>query len=81
FGARIADADLVVTGEGTVDATTVEGKAPAEVARVAAERNVRCLLFGGRVQQAPAGIDTVALSGEPARAREDLVALGRRLVS
>ncbi|HEY6030472.1 MAG TPA: glycerate kinase, partial [Gaiellaceae bacterium] len=58
FGARIADADLVVTGEGTVDATTAEGKAPAEVARVAAERNVRCLLFGGRVEQAPAGIDT-----------------------
>lgn len=81
FGARIADADLVVTGEGTVDATTPEGKAPAEVARVAAERNVRCLLFGGRVEQAPAGIDTVALSGEPARARADLVALGRRLVS
>jgi glycerate kinase len=81
FGARIADADLVVTGEGTVDATTAEGKAPAEVARVAAERNVRCLLFGGRVEQAPAGIDTVALSGEPARTRADLVALGRRLVS
>ncbi|HEY6017107.1 MAG TPA: glycerate kinase [Gaiellaceae bacterium] len=81
LGARIADADLVVTGEGTVDATTAEGKAPAEVARVAAERNVRCLLFGGRVEQAPAGVDTVALSGEPARARADLVALGRRLVS
>jgi glycerate kinase len=81
FEARVADADLVVTGEGTVDATTAEGKAPAEVARVAAERNVRCLLFGGRVEQAPPGIDTVALSGEPARAREDLVALGRSLAS
>jgi glycerate kinase len=81
FGERIAGADLVVTGEGTVDATTVEGKAPAEVARAAADRKVRCIVFGGRVEQAPAGITTVALSGDPARAIDDLVALGRSLVS
>lgn len=81
FRERIADADLVVTGEGTVDATTAEGKAPAEVVRAAAEHNIRCVVFGGRVEQAPAGIAAVALSGEPTRARDDLVALGRSLAS
>jgi hypothetical protein len=37
---------------------------------------VRCELFGGLVRD---GIDAHALSGEPARAVEDLVALGERL--
>ncbi|HET8606894.1 MAG TPA: glycerate kinase [Gaiellaceae bacterium] len=81
FRDRIRGADLVVTGEGAVDATTAEGKAPAEVARVAAEEGVRCLVFGGRVDRALPGVETVALSGEPARARDDLVELGRSLAA
>jgi glycerate kinase len=67
--------DLVVTGEGTVDRTTWEGKAPAVVARRCAEAGVRCVVFGGRVVEG----DAVALSGDPARAEEDLVELGERL--
>ena len=67
--------DLVVTGEGTVDETTWEGKAPAVVQRACAEAGVRCVLFGGRVL---AG-DAVALSGDPERAYADLVTLGTRL--
>lgn len=81
FRDRVRGADLVVTGEGAVDATTAEGKAPAEVARVAAEEGVRCLVFGGRVDRALPGVETVALSGEPARARDDLVELGRSLAA
>ena len=69
-------ADLVVTGEGTVDRTTAEGKAPAAVARRCREAGVRCVVFGGRVVEPLPGVETVALSGDPARAREDLVALG-----
>jgi glycerate kinase len=70
---------LVVTGEGTVDATTTRGKAPGEVAaRCVAERK-RCVVFGGRVVEPVTGVETVALSGDPARAREDLVELGERL--
>ena len=42
--------DLVVTGEGAVDATTWEGKAPAAVARRCAGADVRCAVFGGLVQ-------------------------------
>jgi glycerate kinase len=69
--------DLVVTGEGTVDATTGRGKAPGEVARRCAERGVRCLLFGGVVVEPLAGAETVSLSGDPARAVEDLRELGQ----
>lgn len=70
---------LVVTGEGRVDATSAEGKATAEVARRCAGAGVRCVVFGGVVERPLAGAEAVALSGEPARARADLVALGRRL--
>jgi glycerate 2-kinase len=79
FDARLARADLVVTGEGQVDRTTVEGKAPAEVARRAAAAGLRCVVFGGRVLAEVPGTETVALSGDPTRAEEDLVDLGRRL--
>jgi glycerate 2-kinase len=81
FDAALAQADLVVTGEGVVDETTLEGKAPGEVARRAREAGVRCVVFGGRVEVEIEGAETVALSGDPARAREDLVELGRRLGS
>jgi glycerate kinase len=79
FAERIRGADLVVTGEGTVDGTTSEGKAPAEVARAAAGAGIRCVCFGGRVEQPLPGVETVTLSGDPARARADLVALARQL--
>ncbi|HEY6835861.1 MAG TPA: glycerate kinase [Gaiellaceae bacterium] len=76
FYALAAGADLVVTGEGTVDRTTFEGKAPGEAVAVCEEVDVRCVLFGGVVEE---GIEAVALSGDPARAREDLEELGLRL--
>ena len=81
FDAHVGDSDLVVTGEGTVDVTTGEGKAPGEVARRAAAAGVRCVVFGGRVRVAVAGAETVALSGDPARSEADLVELGRRLAT
>ena len=71
--------DLVVSGEGTVDATTTRGKAPGEVARRCAAAGVRCVVFGGRIMEPLPAAETVALSGDPACAREDLVALGLRL--
>ena len=73
FPERVARADLVVTGEGTVDRTTFEGKAPGEAVRICRETGVRYALFGGRVED---GIDAVALSGDPDRARTDLEELG-----
>jgi len=76
FRERVARADLVVTGEGTVDRTTFEGKAPGEAVRVCKELGVPCVLFGGRVED---GIDAAALSGDPAAARRDLEELALRL--
>jgi glycerate kinase len=68
--------DLVVTGEGTVDATTGRGKAPGEVARRCADAGVPCLIFGGVVVEPLAEAETVSLSGDPDRAAEDLRRLG-----
>jgi glycerate kinase len=71
--------DLVVTGEGTVDLTTARGKAPGEVARRCMMAGVRCVVFGGRIGEAPPGLEVIALSGDPSRATEDLVNLGKLL--
>jgi glycerate kinase len=71
--------DLVVTGEGTVDATTRQGKAPAEIVRRCREAGVPVVVFGGRVIEPVPGVETIALSGEPGRAAADLEALGARL--
>ena len=78
IGFDSAEFDLVVTGEGRVDATTALGKAPGEVVRRSG--GTRCVVFGGVVASDVAGAETVALSGDPSRARDDLVALGRDLV-
>ena len=67
--------DLVVTGEGRVDSTTALGKAPGEVVRRSG--TTRCIVFGGIVEEDVPGAETRALSGDPSRAREDLVELGR----
>jgi len=79
FRDRVREAILVVTGEGTVDATTTTGKAPGEALRICLDEGIRCVVFGGRVVVQLPGAETVALSGDPARAADDLVALGERL--
>jgi len=71
--------DLVVTGEGTVDRTTREGKAPGEVAARCRVAGVRCVVFGGRVVEPLHGAETYELSGDPARAADDLRVLGEEL--
>jgi glycerate 2-kinase len=73
FRERAAGADLVVTGEGAVDLTTFQGKAPGEAVAICAEVGVRCVLFGGRVDD---GVEALPLSGDPARAEDDLEELG-----
>lgn len=81
FDGRVGRADLVVTGEGRVDATTAEGKAPAVVAERCSRAGVRCVVFGGSVVSPLPGAETVVLSGDPRRAEEDLVELGRSLAA
>jgi glycerate 2-kinase len=71
--------DLVVTGEGRVDATTQAGKAPAVVAERCIAAGTHCVVFGGVVAVPLATAETVALSGKRAHAADDLRALGARL--
>ena len=55
--------DLVVTGEGTVDATTVRGKAPGEVARRCAERRACAALSSAAASSSRSPVaETVGLS-------------------
>ena len=79
FARRVAAAALVVTGEGQVDATTREGKAPAAVVELCREHRIRCAVFGGRIVEPLPGAELYALERGPERVREDLVELGERL--
>jgi glycerate kinase len=79
FDQRVRGHDLVVTGEGQIDVTTAEGKAPGEIVTRCVAAGVRCVVFGGRVRAEIAGAETTALSGEPSWAEADLVELGRQL--
>ena len=50
FDNIVADASLVVTGEGRIDKQTVMGKAPAGVLRHAKRVGIPCIAVGGGVQ-------------------------------
>jgi glycerate kinase len=58
FDRRLVDADLVVTGEGQIDAQTAFGKTALGVARRAAAAGVPCLAIGGGVT--PEGVAALA---------------------
>jgi glycerate 2-kinase len=79
FRERAREAALVVTGEGKVDRTSAEGKAPDAVVRACREEGAPCVVFGGVIEEPLEGAEHKELSGDPGRAREDLVALGERL--
>lgn len=72
----IAAADLVLTGEGSLDAQTAAGKAPLGVLQLAAEAGVPVLAFAGRIPDRDAVAvwgfaELVALSeGRPATPAE-----------
>lgn len=79
FRQHAREAELVVTGEGTIDASTRDGKAPWAVLQACAAADVRCAVFGGRVLEPLPDVELYELSGDPRRAREDLFELGNRL--
>jgi glycerate kinase len=78
---RLPGAELVVTGEGTVDATSLAGKATGRIVQLCDDFAVRCVVFGGRLRVEIPGAETVALGGDPLRARADLEKLGERLAA
>jgi glycerate kinase len=61
FAAKLAGADLVLTGEGRVDAQTAYGKTALGVARQARAAGVPCIAVGGGVE--PDGIVALASVG------------------
>ena len=64
FDAKLARADLVITGEGRIDAQTAFGKTALGVARRAQAAGVRCIAVGGGVE--PEGIEALAAVGATA---------------
>jgi glycerate kinase len=74
---RIADADLVVTGEGFLDEQSFRGKAVGGVAELAAQHGVPLLVVAGDcyVDDLPDGIDVVSLVNRfgEARARAEVL--------
>lgn len=54
--AAVADADLVLTGEGSLDAQTASGKAPAGVLALGRECGVPVMAFAGRVSDPVAAL-------------------------
>ena len=61
FPDRLAHADLVITGEGRIDAQTAFGKTALGVARRAAAAGVPCVAVGGGVE--PEGIEALSAVG------------------
>ncbi len=88
FDTAVAKADLVVTGEGSLDEQSLHGKVPVGVARVAAQHRVptvavagRCLLSVGQLNRA--GIEAAyplsAVEPEQARSMRHAAALLERV--
>jgi glycerate kinase len=64
--ARIARANLVITGEGRIDAQTEHGKGPAEVARLARRHGRPVIAFAGWIDGEPEDFDAlVPISNGP----------------
>jgi len=75
----LAGADLAITGEGSLDAQTLGGKAPAEVARRARAAGVSCLGLAGVVALTPA--ETAAAGFVAAHALTEVEPDARRCIA
>jgi len=91
---ELSDADVVVTGEGRLDAQTAMGKAPIGVARLAKKYNAKVIAFAGSVTEEASvcnreGIDaffpilrevtTLAEAMDPLTARKNLTATAEQV--
>jgi glycerate kinase len=93
FDDAVREADLVVTGEGSLDEQSLRGKAPVGVLAAAARHGVPVVAVCGRTTLAPETLREVGFAGahaltdlepDPARCMTDaarlLTTLGRRLL-
>jgi glycerate 2-kinase len=88
FDAALAGAELVITGEGSLDEQSLSGKAPVGVARAAARRGIPVVAVAGRstlteAQLAAVGICAVYplsdLESDPARSSSEASTLLERV--
>ena len=85
---QITEADLVVTGEGRLDAQTAYGKAVAYIARLTDASDRPCLAVGGTIDAIPpqindaeaAALDGMAVDQAMARAAELVADAAQRLI-
>ncbi|WP_262698007.1 MULTISPECIES: glycerate kinase [Streptomyces] len=61
FGEALAGADLVITGEGSLDDQTLHGKAPAGVASRARARGLPVIAVCGRLSLDPASLKAIGI--------------------
>lgn len=73
--------ELVVTGEGSLDAQSAYGKATAHVASLAAEVGRRCVAVAGRVEGTPPGIASAVALVDVARDLDDSLARAAELAA
>jgi glycerate kinase len=79
----IAKADVVITGEGRLDEQSLEGKAPAGVARMAREAGKRVFAIAGSASDAPAVralFDQVLVLARPSITPEQSIARAPELL-
>jgi len=63
FADALAGADLVITGEGSLDEQSLAGKAPVGVARAAAAAGVPVIALVGRLEVTPEQLREVGITG------------------
>ncbi|MFJ6418454.1 glycerate kinase [Paeniglutamicibacter sp. NPDC091659] len=63
LAAQLDAVDLVITGEGSLDAQSFEGKAPIALAEVARVRNLPVLVVAGRVAATPEELERYGITG------------------
>jgi glycerate kinase len=74
--ARLAAADLIVTGEGSFDSQSLQGKTTGRLRDLAARHGKRCVIFAGRASAAAEEVRTLAsLEPDPVRSMTNAASL------
>ena len=78
---RVAEADLIITGEGRFDDTSLQGKGPGGLVRMALARGKRALVVAGSIQLSHpvAGLELLPITPERMPRTEALPATARLL--
>jgi glycerate kinase len=86
FDKSLEKADLVVTGEGSIDEQTLHGKAPFGVARAAKQKGKRVMAFAGKISSTTDPNlkkyfdELISINSEPIELEKALAAAERNLI-